>query len=65
MWKKWKRLKKETRIAICSKIAFVSLMAFFISAAGMETMTSSAPFWCATVSLASLTFFGWLGGWMI
>ena len=64
MWKKWRSLKKEKRIAICSNIAFVSLMAFFISAAGIETMTSSATFVCATVSLASLTFFGWLGGWM-
>ena len=63
MWKKWKKLKRETKITICSNIAFVSFMAFLISAAGIETGTS-VLFWCAFISLGLLSFFGWLGGWM-
>lgn len=64
MWKKWKKLKRETRISICSNIALASFMVFLMAAAGIETETS-APIWCALASLGSLTFFGWLGGWFI
>ncbi len=63
MWKKWRSLKKDTRIAICSGIAVASLIAFLISAAGIETGTG-APFLCATFSLGALSFFGWLAGWL-
>jgi hypothetical protein len=63
MWKMWKSLKKDTRIAICNGIAFIALIAFLISAAGIDAETS-APFWCAVASLGALSFFGWLAGWL-
>ncbi len=63
MWKKWKSLKKDTRIAICNALAFLALIAFLISAAGIDAETSS-PFWFAVGSLGALSFFGWLAGWL-
>jgi hypothetical protein len=63
MWKMWKSLKKDTRIAICNALAFLALIAFLISAAGIDA-ESPAPFWCAVGSLGTLSFFGWLAGWL-
>jgi hypothetical protein len=63
MWKMWKKLKKDMRIAICNGLAFLALLAFLISAAGIDAETST-PFWCALGSLGAVSFFGWLAGWL-
>lgn len=63
MWKKWRRLKRDTKIRICNAAAGIALMCFLISAAGIETGTA-ASFLCATFSLGALSFFAWLAGWL-
>jgi hypothetical protein len=63
MWKKWRSLKKDTKIRICNAAAGIALMCFLISAAGIDAETL-APFWCAISSLGALWFFSWLAGWL-
>jgi len=63
MWKKWRRLKRDTKIRICNAAAGTALMCFLITAAGIDTGTM-ATFLCATCSLAALSFFAWLAGWL-